>query len=131
MSEKSAMQSRDPAEMPAPRAEEAVLLPPVDVYEDATGITLIADLPGVSRERLSVQVDKDTLLIEGEAAIEMPGEMEALYADLRTTRFRRSFTLSRELEASRIDAQMKDGVLTLTVPKRAEAQPRKIQINVG
>jgi HSP20 family molecular chaperone IbpA len=91
----------------------------------------VADLPGVSRERLSVQVDKDTLLIEGEAAIEMPGEMEALYADLRTTRFRRSFTLSRELQADRIDAQMQDGVLTLKVPKRAELQPRKIQVNVG
>jgi HSP20 family molecular chaperone IbpA len=131
MSEKSAMQSREPAEMQAARADEAVLLPPVDIYEDAAGITLIADLPGVSRERLSVQVDKDTLLIEGEAAIEMPSDMEALYADLRTTRFRRSFTLSRELEANRIDAQIKDGVLTVTVPKRAEAQPRKIQINVG
>jgi HSP20 family molecular chaperone IbpA len=125
------MQAREPSEMQAARADEAALLPPVDIYEDAAGITLVADLPGVSRERLSVQVDKDTLLIEGEAAIEMPGEMEALYADLRTTRFRRSFTLSRELQADRIDAQMQDGVLTLKVPKRAELQPRKIQVNVG
>ncbi|HSO83383.1 Hsp20/alpha crystallin family protein [Thiocapsa sp.] len=125
------MQAREPSEMQAARAEEAALLPPVDIYEDAAGITLVADLPGVSRERLSVQVDKDTLLIEGEAAIEMPSEMEALYADLRTTRFRRSFTLSRELQADQIDAQMQDGVLTLKVPKRAELQPRKIQVNVG
>ncbi|WP_296702390.1 Hsp20/alpha crystallin family protein [Thiocapsa sp. UBA6158] len=131
MSENTGMQAREPSEMQAARADEAALLPPVDIYEDAAGITLVADLPGVSRERLSVQVDKDTLLIEGEAAIEMPGEMEALYADLRTTRFRRSFTLSRELQADRIDAQMQDGVLTLKVPKRAELQPRKIQVNVG
>jgi HSP20 family molecular chaperone IbpA len=131
MSENTGMQAREPSEMPAARAEEAALLPPVDIYEDAAGITLVADLPGVSRERLSVQVDKDTLLIEGEAAIEMPSEMEALYADLRTTRFRRSFTLSRELQADQIDAQMQDGVLTLKVPKRAELQPRKIQVNVG
>ncbi|CRI65340.1 Heat shock protein Hsp20 [Thiocapsa sp. KS1] len=131
MSENTGMQARAPSEMQAARAEEAALLPPVDIYEDAAGITLVADLPGVSRERLSVQVDKDTLLIEGEAAIEMPSEMEALYADLRTTRFRRSFTLSRELQADQIDAQMQDGVLTLKVPKRAELQPRKIQVNVG
>jgi HSP20 family molecular chaperone IbpA len=131
MSENTGMQAREPSEMQAARAEEAALLPPVDIYEDAAGITLVADLPGVSRERLSVQVDKDTLLIEGEAAIEMPSEMEALYADLRTTRFRRSFTLSRELQADQIDAQMQDGVLTLKVPKRAELQPRKIQVNVG
>jgi HSP20 family molecular chaperone IbpA len=125
------MQARESNEMQAARADEAALLPPVDIYEDAAGITLVADLPGVSRERLSVQVDKDTLLIEGEAAIEMPSEMEALYADLRTTRFRRSFTLSRELQADHIDAQMQDGVLTLKVPKRAELQPRKIQVTVG
>jgi HSP20 family protein len=131
MSEDTAMQARGSSEMQAARAEEAALLPPVDIYEDAAGITLVADLPGVSRERLSVQVDKDTLLIEGEAAIEMPSEMEALYADLRTTRFRRSFTLSRELQADQIDAQMQDGVLTLKVPKRAELQPRKIKVNVG
>jgi HSP20 family molecular chaperone IbpA len=131
MSENTGMQAREPSEMQAARAEEAALMPPVDIYEDAAGITLVADLPGVSRERLSVQVDKDTLLIEGEAAIEMPSEMEALYADLRTTRFRRSFTLSRELQADQIDAQMQDGVLTLKVPKRAELQPRKIQVNVG
>ena len=131
MSENKGMQARESSEMQAARAEEAALLPPVDIYEDAAGITLVADLPGVSRERLSVQVDKDTLLIEGEAGIEMPSEMEALYADLRTTRFRRSFTLSRELQADQIDAQLQDGVLTLKVPKRAELQPRKIQVNGG
>jgi HSP20 family molecular chaperone IbpA len=131
MSENTSMQARESSEVQTARAAEAALLPPVDIYEDATGITLKADLPGVSRERLSVQVDQDTLVIEGEAAIEMPGDMEALYADLRTTQFRRSFTLSRELQIDQIDAQVQDGVLTLKVPKRAELQPRKIQINVG
>jgi HSP20 family protein len=131
MSENTSMQAPESSEMQNPRAAQAALLPPVDIYEDAEGIVLKADLPGVSRDRLSVQVDKDTLVIEGEAAIEMPGDMEALYADLRTTQFRRSFTLSRELQVDRIDAQMQDGVLTLKVPKRAELQPRKIQIKVG
>jgi HSP20 family molecular chaperone IbpA len=131
MSENTSMQARESSEMQTARPAEAALLPPVDIYEDATGIILKADLPGISRERLSVQVDQDTLVIEGEAAIEMPADMEALYADLRTTQFRRSFTLSRELQIDQIDAQMQDGVLTLKVPKRAELQPRKIQINVG
>jgi HSP20 family protein len=131
MSENTSMQAPESSEMQNPRAAQAALLPPVDIYEDAEGIVLKADLPGVSRDRLSVQVDKDTLVIEGEAAIEMPDDMEALYADLRTTQFRRSFTLSRELQVDQIDAQMQDGVLTLKVPKRAELQPRKIQIKVG
>jgi HSP20 family protein len=131
MSENTSMQAPESSEMQNPRAAQAALLPPVDIYEDAEGIVLKADLPGVSRDRLSVQVDKDTLVIEGEAAIEMPDDMEAFYADLRTTQFRRSFTLSRELQVDQIDAQMQDGVLTLKVPKRAELQPRKIQIKVG
>ena len=131
MNEKKSVQARESGETQPARGAGSALLPPVDIYEDATGITLKADLPGVSRERLSVQVDQDTLVVEGEAAIEMPADMEALYADLRTTHFRRSFTLSHELQADQIEAQMQDGVLTLRVPKRAELQPRKIQINVG
>jgi HSP20 family molecular chaperone IbpA len=131
MSESTSMKGREASEMQTARAAEAALLPPVDIFEDGSGIVLKADLPGVSRERLSVQVDKDTLVIEAHAAIEMPSDMEALYADLRTTQFRRSFTLSRELQVDKIDAQMQDGVLTLKVPKRPELQPRKIQISVG
>lgn len=131
MNESTAMKGREAGEMSSAAPSEATLLPPVDIYEDAAGITIKADLPGVSRERLTIQVDKDTLTIEGEAAIEMPEGMQALYADLRSTRFRRSFTLSPELAADRIAAQVKDGVLTLQVPKRAEARPRKIEISVG
>ena len=57
--------------------------------------------------------------------------MEALYADVRATRYQRSFTLSNELDTDKISAEMKDGVLTLKLPKRAELQPRKIQVSAG
>jgi HSP20 family molecular chaperone IbpA len=111
--------------------EDSYLRPPVDIFEDAGGITLRADLPGVSPERLEIHVDGDTLSIEGQAFIDMPEGMEALYADVKTTRFRRSFTLSSELDSEKINAGMKDGVLTLKLPKRAELQPRKIEIKAG
>ncbi|MCG3200665.1 MAG: Spore protein SP21 [Gammaproteobacteria bacterium] len=107
---------------------EAVLYPPVDIYEDAEGIHLQADMPGVSKDRLTVQVDRDTLLIEGEAKIEMPEGMNALYADVRSTRYRRSFTLSSELKSEVIEANLKDGVLSVRIPKREEAKPRKIEV---
>jgi HSP20 family protein len=110
------------------REPDVVLRPPVDIYEDAEGITLMADMPGVSRERLNIEVDKDRLLIEGDARIDMPEGMEALYADVRTPRYRRSFTLSGELETGAIDASLKDGVLSVHIPKRAEVRPRRIEV---
>jgi len=130
MSENTTLQTRPTSALQGAAGTAAPLLPPVDIYEDAEALTLKADLPGVARERLTVQVDHDTLTIEGEAQIAMPEGMEALYADLRTTQFRRSFTLSRELQTDQIDAQMENGVLTLRVPKRAEFQPRRIEIKV-
>jgi len=112
------------------REPEVVLRPPVDIYEDADGIILTADMPGVSRDRLNIEVDKDMLLIEGDARIDMPEGMEALYADVRTPRYRRSFTLSGELETGQIDASLKDGVLSVRIPKRAEVRPRRIEVRV-
>jgi HSP20 family molecular chaperone IbpA len=107
------------------------LRPAVDIYEDERGITLKADLPGVSRERLSIQVDGNTLAIEGQISVAVPEGTEALYADVRANRFQRSFTLSNELDTDNISAEMRDGVLTLSVPKRAEHQPRRIEVKAG
>jgi len=107
---------------------EIALYPPVDIYEDGDGIHLQADMPGVSRDRLTVQVDRDTLLIEGEAKIDVPEGMDALYADVRSTRYRRSFTLSSELKSEAIEANLKDGVLSVRIPKREEAKPRRIEV---
>tara|TARA_R110002110_G_scaffold233411_1_gene449121 strand:+ start:381 stop:776 length:396 start_codon:yes stop_codon:yes gene_type:complete len=112
------------------QAEQALFLrPAVDIYEDSTAITVKADLPGVSRDRLDIQVDGNNLTIEGQAAIDMPEGMESLYADINATRFRRSFALSNGLEADKISAEMNNGELTLRLPKRAEVQPRKIEIS--
>lgn len=106
------------------------LRPPVNIFEDSAGITLEADIPGVSKDRLQLKVDKDSLLIEGEVELPTAEGMEALYADVRATRYSRSFSLSRELDIERIDASLKDGVLRLRIPKRAEVQPRKIEVRV-
>jgi len=131
MNKSTDIKTQEASSMQTRGDQQTSLRPAVDIYEDGRGITLKADLPGVSRDRLNIQVDKDTLSIEAEAAIDMPEGMEAIYADVRLARFRRSFTLSRELEADKISAQMKDGVLTLQIPKRPELQPRKIEINAG
>lgn len=110
---------------------ERTMRPAVDIFENESGITVQADMPGVSRERLEIQVDRDTLAIEGRADIPMPEGMEALYADVRSTRYQRSFSLSSELDAEKVDASFKDGVLTLRIPKREQYQPRKIEVRVS
>ena len=107
------------------------VLPAVDVFEDSGGITLLADMPGVPREQLDLKVEGDALTIEGTVQPRTPDGLEAMYAELRVPRYRRSFTLSRELDTARIEATLKDGVLTLRIPKQAHAQPRRIAVTEG
>jgi len=115
----------------AGRHEVATLLPAVNVYEDASGITLQADLPGVPRERLVVEVEGDTLLIEGELSLDMPEGLEPTYAEVAQPRYRRAFTLSKELDSGAVAAALDQGVLTVRIPKAAHAQPRRIEVQVS
>lgn len=109
---------------------EAALLPPVDVVEDASGITLYADLPGVPKDKLTLQLEADSLTIEGEVGLNMPEGMESGHAEIRLPRYRRIFTLSKELDSEKAAAEFNNGVLKLRIPKAEHAQPRKIDIKV-
>ena len=111
--------------------EQPAILPPVDVVEQASGITLYADLPGVPRERLKVHVEGDVLAIEGEIAVEMPKELEATHIEVSLPRYRRVFSLSKELDTGRLAAELKNGVLTLHIPKAEHAKPKRITVEVG
>jgi HSP20 family molecular chaperone IbpA len=110
---------------------QRAVLPAVDVFEDASGITLLADMPGVPKDLLELKVEGDALLIEGGVWPRTPDGLEAIYAEVRVPRYRRSFTLSRELDTTRIEANLKDGVLNLRIPKQAHAQPRRIAVTAG
>jgi HSP20 family molecular chaperone IbpA len=112
-------------------AAEAALMPPVNVFEDAAGITLYADLPGVPKDRLNLQVEADTLTIEGEVSLDTPEGMEATHAEIGMPRYRRVFTLSKELDSEKVSAELGNGVLKLRIPKAEHAQPRRIEIKVG
>ena len=113
------------------RRAEVVLRPATDIFEDDEGITLQMDVPGASKERLTLQVNRDRLDVEAEMRIDMPQNMEALYADVQSMRYQRTFALSSELETDKIDANLKDGVLTLRIPKRPEIRPRKIEVRTA
>ncbi len=113
------------------RYSDSTLTPPVDVIEDAGGITLYADLPGVRREQLNLQVEADTLTIEAESGLDMPQDLNSLHTEVGLARFRRVFTLSKELDTERVSAELAQGVLKLRIPKAQHAQPRRIEVQLG
>jgi HSP20 family protein len=122
-------QTRD--QTPATRDERPALLPPVDVIEDAGGITLYADLPGVARDKLHLRVEGDQLGIEADLSVPAPAELKPLHAEVTRQQYRRTFTLSKELDATQVSAELSQGVLRVRIPKAAHAQPRRVEIRVG
>ncbi|HRF73301.1 MAG TPA: Hsp20/alpha crystallin family protein [Accumulibacter sp.] len=123
MSENNPVTKRD-------NRDDAALLPPVDVIEDASGITLYADLAGVPKDKLHLHVEGDALTIEGEIDLETPEGMQDSHIEVGLARYRRVFTLSKELDASKVGAEFRQGVLKLSIPKAEHAQPRKVQVKV-
>ena len=109
----------------------AALTPPVDVIEDAGGITLYADLPGVPKERLEISVEADTLTLEGTIDLALPEGMDATHVEVGLPRYRRVFTLSKELDAGKVSAELAHGVLKLRIPKAEHAQPRRVEVRVS
>ncbi len=132
--QKEIVQSSEQKEVTRPEqaaAPEVVLRPAVDVYETDEGVTVKADLPGVGKESLNVQVDKDLLTIEGTLSLDVPENMEARYAEVQSSRYRHSFTLSQDLDSSNIKAELNNGALTLRIPKREEVKPRRITVSAA
>ncbi|MFP3556721.1 Hsp20/alpha crystallin family protein [Paraburkholderia sp. SIMBA_049] len=107
------------------------LTPPVDIFEDSQGVTLWADLPGVTKDRLDVKVHDGNLYIEAEAVVPTPAGLRLQHAEIRQPHFARAFSLGGDFDASKIDANLKDGVLKLTIPRRDEARPRRIEVRTN
>ena len=134
---KTAMQPQQPQQMQGNNSSNSSnqrtgpsLLPPVDIFEDAAGITLLADLPGVARENLTIAVDGRSLTIEAPLKLGEASALTSVYAEVRANHFRRSFELSSDLDTTKIDAGLRDGVLTLRIPKAEQAKPRRIDVRV-
>ncbi|MBL9021717.1 MAG: Hsp20/alpha crystallin family protein [Myxococcales bacterium] len=99
-----------------------VVTPLLDVYESADGLRVFVDLPGVTAEGLSLDLEEDVLTLV--AKREPFGRDRAIH-------YKRRFMLPREVAQDRIEAKLQDGVLVLDLPKRAESKPRKISVTVG
>jgi HSP20 family protein len=108
---------------------EEVFRPAVDVVEDAEKISISVDLPGVAQSGLELRIDKDVLTLKGARKLERLENEHYRRYERSAGAFERSFRLPPTVNAEKIEAAMKDGVLTLTLPKKPEAQPRQIKIN--
>ena len=108
-----------------------IFTPAVDIFETDQAITLLADMPGVNAERITIDLRDDTLMLRGEIASESAQELSPLLVEYETGTYQRQFNLSEVIDQARIEAQMKNGVLRLVLPKVEKAAPRKITVQAG
>ena len=126
--------TRRDADAPRPAGEERrqdTLLPAVDIHEENDAVHIIADMPGVTRESLVIEVDNGVLSLEGEVSIPMPEGLTPLYAEVRAQRYARRFTLSHEIDSESISARIDNGVVHLTLPRRDTHRRRRIEVQAA
>jgi HSP20 family protein len=111
------------------RHQERYMALPVDIYETREGLVVLADLPGVAQEALDVRVEQNVLTIRGQARHGAPAE--AVYREYDLVNFFRQFALSEKVDQRQITAELKSGVLTLTLPKAEAAKPRQIAVHAA
>ena len=111
-----------------PKRTNPELVPDVDIRETDDIILVMADLPGVAPDQVSVTLEDDHLTLEGVATVPGLDKHQLVHAEFGTGDFRRAFTLSAEIDRDHIVARIKDGVLRLTLPKVHEARVRKIAV---
>jgi len=105
--------------------------PPVDIYENGDSLVLKAELPGVDPKDVEVRVEDNTLYLKGERKFEKEVKEQSYHRVERSYgTFTRSFSLPNSIDSDKVQAEYKDGILTLTMPKREEAKPKTIKINV-
>src|SRR5579872_2734211 len=104
------------------RAQEHYIAPPVDIFETAEGLTVLADLPGVSKDTLTIEVKDDILTLQARAENTLPGH--PLHREFELVHFFRQFQLSNRVDTHAIRADLKHGVLTLFLPRAEEAKPK-------
>lgn len=114
-----------PAEQTRPGV---VFTPSVDIFETERDLTLLADLPGVTAENLTIDLRENTLTLTGEVAPLETGNEQDILTEYETGKYYRQFSLSNVIDQSKINAKLTDGVLRLTLPKVEEAKPRKIEV---
>ena len=121
--EKQELASKDEKTVPG-----RYYVPNADIYETDEALTVVMEMPGVERKDVDIALENNVLRVDGQIDFSKYEWMEPVYTEYNVGHYARSFTLSSKIDRGRISAQLNEGVLTLTLPKAAEAQPRRISI---
>jgi HSP20 family protein len=134
MSESKELQVKDKQEVAAPAEQTrpgVVFTPDVDIFENDQHITLLADMPGVASDDITIDLNDNVLDISGEVKPFESGDEKDVMIEFETGRYSRQFTLSEVIDQGKIEAKHEDGVLRLTLPKAKKAIPRQIAVTAG
>ena len=110
-------------------AASRAFLPVTDIFETEQALTVILEMPGVARENVEVHVENDVLTIQGRIDYAKYEGLQPVYTEYNVGHYLRSFQISSKIEQARISAELKDGVMRLTLPKVEKAKPRKITVS--
>ena len=118
------------------KAEEATtptraFMPNADVFETEDALTVVLEMPGVDRDHMEIGIDNGVLTVEGQIDFGKYEGLRPIYGEYNVGPYRRSFRISNRINQDRISAEMRDGVITLLLPKAEEAKPRKIEVKSG
>lgn len=132
--ESKALQAKEKREIQSPAEQTKpgfTFSPEVDIYETDRHVMLLADMPGVKAEDLNIDLHENVLTLTGDVATPDGPEETDLFREYRTGKYYRQFTLSQVIDQPKIEAELRDGVLRLKLPKVEKAKPRKISVKAG
>lgn len=124
----NAIDKRQEAQTPEVVSDRRTVMPRTDIVETSKGFLLLADMPGVPSDGVNIHLDGDQLTVEGRAKPAGPQGFHASHTEYEWVDYRRAFRLSSDVSRDGIEAEVKNGVLRLSLPKAAEAKPKRIKI---
>jgi HSP20 family protein len=122
--QKREVETKEESTMPA-----RLFQPQTDIFETSEALTLVLEMPGVDKGSVEVKVENDVLEVEGRVDFSKYDGLQPLYTEYNVGHYARSFRLSSKIEQDGISAELKDGVMTLVLPKAEKAKARKIKVS--
>ena len=106
-----------------------IFVPVTDIFETPEALTVVLEMPGVDRDSIEASIENDVVTIDGRIDFAKYEGMQPVYTEYNVGHYARSFEISDKIDQNKISAQMKDGVVTIVLPKAEQAKPRKIQVS--